>query len=349
MAVLAWETIIEALLAGERPPTPEPEPLTLTLDPATHHCIEGDNLAVLRALHPAYQGQIRLAYLDPPYNTGHRRMYRDQFALPVADYRAYLQQLDPSGRLARRIPEKAGRSHLGWLTMLIPRLQALQPLLHPTGMLFCSIDDTELAYLGVTLRRLFGESNYLTTIVWVGRIPSNSVSYISTTHEYLLCLTPDRAAWEHQRATEGRPSFTTLWRGPEVGTTATARRELRRLLGERGQQFDTPKPTGLIRRMLEIATGPQGGDLVLDPFAGSATTADAVLTANAADEGDRRFILIQEPQPTGQADYPTVATVGRARIAAVQAQLYPTEGLWPVPLVQFHPPETAEPDTAAAA
>jgi len=279
-------------------------------------------------------------------------MYCDQFALSVTAYRAYLQQLDPSGRLARRIPEKAGRSHLGWLTMLIPRLQALQPLLHPTGMLFCSIDDTEFAHLGVTLRRLFGESNYLTTIIWVGRIPSNSVAYISTVHEYILCLTPDRVAWEDQRAAEGRPPFTTLWRGTEVGTTATARRELRRLLGGRGQQFDTPKPTGLIRRMLDIATRPQGGDLVLDPFAGSATTADAVLTANAADGGDRRFLLIQEPLTTGQADYPTVAAVGAARLARVAAQLYPPGSLWSArPAVQFHqvPPRGVDQDTPVAA
>ena len=180
MALLAWETIIEALLAGDRPPAPEPAPVTLALERARHQFLEGDNLAVLRALHPAYRGQVRVAYLDPPYNTGHRRMYRDQFALPVAEYRAYLQRIDPTGHLARRIPEKAGRAHLGWLTMLLPRLQALQPLLHPTGMLFCSIDDTEFAHLGVTLRRLLGESNYLTTIVWLGRIPSNSVKYIST-------------------------------------------------------------------------------------------------------------------------------------------------------------------------
>ena len=95
--------------------------------------------------------------------------------------------------------------------------------------------------------------------------------------------------------------------------------------------------------MLEIATRPQGGDLVLDPFAGSATTADAVLTANAADGGDRRFLLIQEPQATGQANYPTVAAVGRARIAAVQAQLYPTGQFWAGPAVQCHPPAPPRP------
>jgi len=81
----------------------------------------------------------------------------------------------------------------------------------------------------------------------------------------------------------------TIWPYGEVGHNQEARRELA-ALGLAGQ-FETPKPTDLLRRILYLATQPNS--VILDSFAGSGTTAHAVLKANAEDGGDRKFILVE--------------------------------------------------------
>ena len=87
----------------------------------------------------------------------------------------------------------------------------------------------------------------------------------------------------------GRQSWT-WWPNEEVGHTQEAKREIIEFLGT-SEIFDTPKPARLIQRMLQIATNP--GDLVLDSFAGSGTTAHAVLALNKEDGGNRKFILVE--------------------------------------------------------
>ncbi|MFH1922520.1 MAG: site-specific DNA-methyltransferase [Planctomycetota bacterium] len=82
----------------------------------------------------------------------------------------------------------------------------------------------------------------------------------------------------------------TWWPNDEVGHTQEAKKELDALLGEE-QPFDTPKPTRLVKRILEIAA--DKNSLVLDSFAGSGTTGHAVLDLNRADGGSRRFILVE--------------------------------------------------------
>lgn len=113
----------------------------------------------------------------------------------------------------------------------------------------------------------------------------------------------------------------TLWPYTEVGHNQDAKKELlsRVEFESSDSVFDTPKPTRLIKRILTLATTPHGNDLVLDFFAGSGTTADAVLQANAEDGGNRRFITVQFPEPTGHGDYQTVADITRTRINAAIA------------------------------
>ncbi|HET6145564.1 MAG TPA: site-specific DNA-methyltransferase [Candidatus Acidoferrales bacterium] len=86
----------------------------------------------------------------------------------------------------------------------------------------------------------------------------------------------------------------TIWTADEVGTTDTAKRELNGLF-DGIAVFETPKPVELIRRVIEI--GGTNDALVLDFFAGSGTTAEAVLRENVADGGARRYILVQLPEP----------------------------------------------------
>ena len=90
-------------------------------------------------------------------------------------------------------------------------------------------------------------------------------------------------------ATKGKV-VSTLWEYEDVGTNVEATNELKPLM-RNAPQFDTPKPTRLLERVIQIATDPDS--IVLDSFAGSGTTAHAVLNMNKADGGERRFILIE--------------------------------------------------------
>jgi site-specific DNA-methyltransferase (adenine-specific)/adenine-specific DNA-methyltransferase len=89
----------------------------------------------------------------------------------------------------------------------------------------------------------------------------------------------------------------TWWPHEEVGHTDEARKEIRALLDTQ-TAFDTPKPTRLIQRILQIATDKDA--LVLDSFAGSGTTGQAVLAMNKADGGNRRFILVEMDKEISQ-------------------------------------------------
>lgn len=95
------------------------------------------------------------------------------------------------------------------------------------------------------------------------------------------------------------------------------RRALKDLFGE--PMIDHPKPPALIRKLLRIGSRP--GDLVLDFFAGSGTTGHAVLAENEEAGGDRRFILVQLPEPTGRRDYPNLAAITRERVRRVGRRL----------------------------
>ncbi|AHI02831.1 type III restriction-modification system methyltransferase [Corynebacterium falsenii DSM 44353] len=109
-----------------------------------------------------------------------------------------------------------------------------------------------------------------------------------------------------------------LWLGTEVGTTREAANEVKKLFGGKAL-FDTPKPTKLMERIMWIA-GVGDGDLVLDFFAGSGTTADAVFRANSKDGKRRSWILVQiaEPVPSSseaaKAGFSDIATLSRERI-----------------------------------
>ena len=99
----------------------------------------------------------------------------------------------------------------------------------------------------------------------------------------------------------------TLWHYEDVGHTQDAKRELLSLLAFKNSEdvFVTPKPSSLIKRILQIATDQDS--IVLDSFAGSGTTAHAVLALNAEDSGKRRFILVE------QEDYADKMTAERVR------------------------------------
>jgi len=108
----------------------------------------------------------------------------------------------------------------------------------------------------------------------------------------------------------------TYWSWKDVGSTRNAKQELSGIMGAgTGEDlFITPKPTKLLARILQLATSQDSSDIVLDFFGGSGTTGHAVLTANAQDGGQRRFILVQYPEPTGSVPYSTIADLAKDRL-----------------------------------
>ncbi len=114
----------------------------------------------------------------------------------------------------------------------------------------------------------------------------------------------------------------TLWKADEVGTTDSAKKALNDIFGG-DAIFDTPKPIGLLKRILQISSSEK--DLVMDFFAGSGTVAHAVLDLNQQDGGNRKFILVQLPEPTENKDFPTIAEITKERVRRVIRKLNDVE------------------------
>ena len=106
-----------------------------------------------------------------------------------------------------------------------------------------------------------------------------------------------------------------LWKYDDVGHTHFANEELASILGK--GIFDNPKPTKLIKRMIHLSTEPRNEDIVLDFFAGSGTTAHAVLEQNKEDGGNRIFICVQDPWNINRGEYKTISDISRERITKV--------------------------------
>ena len=136
--------------------------------------------------------------------------------------------------------------------------------------------------------------------IWFGKDGNNAPRVKSFKSEANLGLTPH-----------------TLWTAAEVGTTDTAKKSLISLFNEISV-FDTPKPVGLIQRMIQVAT--KSDDVVLDFFAGTSPVAHATMQLNAEDNGNRKFIMVQLPEACDEkseafkAGYKTIAEISKERI-----------------------------------
>ncbi len=142
--------------------------------------IEGDNLEVLKLLQTAYYRKVKMIYIDPPYNTGNDFVYADDFADPMARYKEVTQQTTKSN------PETMGRYHTNWLNMMYPRLRLAANLLRDDGVIFISIDDNEVTNLRKVCDEVFGEENFIGTILWKKKTNGNNMGFIPPVHDYLL-------------------------------------------------------------------------------------------------------------------------------------------------------------------
>ncbi|QTA79836.1 SAM-dependent methyltransferase [Desulfonema limicola] len=336
--------------------------------------IQGDNLEALKALLPHYKGKVKCIYIDPPYNTGNENwVYNDNVNSP--QIQEWLGKVVGRDDLSR---------HDKWLCMMYPRLNLLKQFLTEDGSLWVSIDDKEVHNLRSVLNEIFGEKNFIASVIWQKVYsPKNSAKHFSEDHDYVIVYAknaeiwrpnlvkrsnkqdkayknPDndpRGSWKTSDLSARNPyskgtySITcpsgriikhppkgaywrfskekfnefdadgriwwgkndnsipqikrflsevkqgivpqTFWSYQEVGHTQEAKKELVAICDfeDSASVFITPKPTRLIKRILEIATDKDS--LVLDSFAGTGSTAQAVLEINKQDEGKRNVILIE--------------------------------------------------------
>ena len=172
-------------------------PVAKTLRPSPEHShdfattrnvfIAGDNLDAMKLLLPAYQGAIKLVYMDPPYNTGKTFVYDDNFKDSAQAYLAASGQNDDVQSRLLSNPETNGRFHSRWLSMMFPRVRVAHKLLADDGVLYASIDFREVAALRMILNEVFGESNLIFDVSVVNnRKGRNDRKGIATCHEHLL-------------------------------------------------------------------------------------------------------------------------------------------------------------------
>lgn len=144
--------------------------------------IEGDNLEVLKLLQTAYYRKIKMIYIDPPYNTGNDFVYEDDFKDPLAKYKEITSQTTKSN------PETMGRYHTNWLNMMYPRLRLAANLLRDDGVIFISIDDSEVTNLRRLCDEVFGEENFVAQLIWKSRQnkDNRNITGVSIDHEYII-------------------------------------------------------------------------------------------------------------------------------------------------------------------
>lgn len=158
--------------------------------------IEGDNLQALASLYRE-RGQIDMILTDPPYNTGGDFRYNDKWDKDPndPDMGEFVGSDDPA-------------KHTKWMKFMYPRLQMMQAMLKPSGVLAICIDSRELFHLGQMLDELFGEDNRLAIINWEkASAPKNDKNHVASTTEYVLVYAKDEARAKTGTLPRGEESY----------------------------------------------------------------------------------------------------------------------------------------------
>lgn len=160
--------------------------------------IKGDNLEVLKHMINAYTEEVKMIYIDPPYNTGSDGFtYKD-------DRKFTPEQLSELAGIgldeATRILEfttKGSSSHSAWLTFIYPRLYVAKELMCDEGVICISIDENEHSQLKILCDEVFGEHNYITDFVWKNKKGGGNDSvHVAIEHEYILMYSKNKSSLE---------------------------------------------------------------------------------------------------------------------------------------------------------
>lgn len=154
--------------------------------------IEGDNLEALKLLQESYLGQVKMIYIDPPYNTGHDFIYPDTFVMDSDEYDEGTGYFDDEGNVnfTRENSSAAGKYHSDWCSMMYSRLMLARNLLSSDGVIFISIDDNEVFNLKKICDEVFGASNFVAQLaVQLNPRGRNLDIFVAKTYESVLVYT----------------------------------------------------------------------------------------------------------------------------------------------------------------
>lgn len=183
-----WPDKRKAVLAANAPINKTLRPCreeSVDFDNTENLYIEGDNLEVLKLLRENYLGEVKMIYIDPPYNTGNDFVYEDDFKQSLDEYVENSGQLDEEGNRLIANTESNGRFHTDWLNMIYPRLKVAKDLLSEDGVIFISIDDNEVKNMISICNEIFGEENLVANIPWQSRASIQNDTDFSVNHEYI--------------------------------------------------------------------------------------------------------------------------------------------------------------------
>lgn len=189
---LSWAGKSEAFRNVQTPSVgtllPQPEE-SVNFDTTENLIIEGDNLEVLKLLQKSYHGKVKMIYIDPPYNTGNEFIYPDNFHEGLGDYLKYSGQVNDEGQRNSSETDISGRFHSKWLNMIYPRLFLARNLLCDEGVIVVSIDNNEVHNLRVLMDEVFGEENFVESIIWEKKSSAKGVpprNMMVNVHEYII-------------------------------------------------------------------------------------------------------------------------------------------------------------------
>lgn len=136
--------------------------LSKNFDTTENVIIKGDNLDALKILKKNYHNQIKMIYIDPPYNTEQAFIYPDNFKTNDAEL---IKELGLNENTINYLTNTLGtNTHSKWLSFMYPRLLLARDLLKDDGVIFISIDDSEQANLKIICDEIFGPDNFVTNL-----------------------------------------------------------------------------------------------------------------------------------------------------------------------------------------
>lgn len=251
---LDWPGKREAIVTANLPTTNTLRPVredSVDFDKTENLYIEGDNLEVLKILQESYLNKIKMIYIDPPYNTGKDFVYKDNFAADVEEWKEENERDETGNRLVVN-PETSGRYHSDWLTMMYPRLKLARNLLTEDGVIFISIDDNEVHNLRKMCDEIFGEGNFVATIVWRKKYGlQNDAKFYSISHEYLMTFSKNinlfkpnqlpRTEEQNKRYTNRDNDYRGPWKSSDLSVGRVTEKDIYEIITPSGRRVLPPE------------------------------------------------------------------------------------------------------------
>ncbi|MFD1735390.1 DNA methyltransferase [Bacillus salitolerans] len=272
-----------------------------------HIVFQGDNLEVIKGMANDYSEKIKIIYLDPPYNTGNEFIYSG----------GNLEEKYSNFKQSRDAGNAKENRHFDWLNMIYPRLLLSKELLNENGVIIVSIDDNEYANLRLILDEIYGEEKYIGTFVWHRRnYDESNEGIISHQHEYIVVYgnpkfdsekTKRISSWIYKEYEQNDTTTEAM----KLDYQYTGKQDLVDIL-EQDIGMNYPKPVKMLKQLVNYFSEPN--DVILDLFAGSGTTGQAIVELNKESNSFRKCILVQIPKKTKKGGYDDISKITIDRI-----------------------------------